>query len=1298
MADKETDVRETSPKQEGNRVIRSGSLSPVGNLINPTNVRIKGYLWKKHRKNKLWVGWHKRYFALVNNRLLYFKNDREMQAKMKAPRGEIALGADCTIGPSPEDPGKLGIAKFIMVVPPGGMIHLGGSSKEDADEWIKKLREVIKEQKTDGSRAAQVEESSSDDDDFVDEEGLPASHSMIGRKDSGLVNAEMSPTVKKRMQGNFTGAHKHGILYKRKTGIFAGWHQRYFILRGNELSYFKMDLKNNKNTLSKKCFRGLVTLTKEFQVGYDTSWDPEKKKKSEWHPFSIIGPNVKIGVATKSKEEAQSWVAEIQSSIESAPGKVRRGSMNSVLLEDGNISRAHRPSRPKSPTAAIPSTNEKRRGGHFRTNTIPDLAYREKPSFNLPQSPTSQHSSSSPNMGPPTYNGELLEGWLWKKYIRKKYWRGWHLRYFMLSGNTLQYFKDGRKKKVIGSVVLGSDCCVDFPGTTTNIKKNKSLFNFTVFLDGQPSQTVNEKNALILGTPKEEDAKRWTEAIRASVYNPHSKGNTKFHLHESDDEGEEETIPEMAVRYGDKIRLFTRSAYAPQSSGGTIGVFHKPGGHDVFVVPPNGLAVAPELFDNSTFFVIDPSWPREFPASSDKKLKELPGFGSELRYGDKIQLCDELGRIWCQDGGYAAPKRRTEIREKTEGRLIFHRMHQGSREGDIVHFGENNILIEALAPKSHKLRPIRNYKRSTSRLVGGYLSCNGVGRPIHFTIFRDAAASTEEKNRFSGINCKMEVRVVDALTDDSLFLPRQIESGEKVKLGTLYGGIHKVSLSISEHPGGSQSIVIPLPNAVIPARQLALGPTLRIESTHDLDSDLVLSCSWECKKWWSSQVSPQTMRKAVSKSQKLDLEWLLIASVALYCCIKTLWNNDTMLAISITMMILAIFPVLLRLRGAIAGDEDTDIYKTIFQRGITSRGTWSFSAVLREKRKDDANPRPQLRDVQSFGSEPGEIKHSPVDTRIDAYRSSCACEELPTSFKGQVNAGTSIKFSPEGEKMPNSFTNSHYNNFRVRAGPNYRKLKTKKPSKRELYSLLYCDTFRTDRKVTDFTTYLKFEPKEVDELVLLQEKLEEKRPDLKLPPIFTITLTWPNFAPPNPLWRAPVDGPGILFSLVFKAGDWWSSDDSNDVPALRLLSTWINSDFKDSHRERFKVAPLLVNIDECKIEGLVKSIVSRFNGKPFLSRPQHVFKDDVTRQMDSSGKAVDIRYHNISIDGYEFQYFPRQTCWSLMDKSTSFIIDMGFVIEARDDEEMPEQMLGHVRFNYLDAKQFPCWTPEEDVK
>jgi len=1339
-----------------------------------SNPKVCGYLWKKYRKNKFWKGWHKRYFALTENKLLYFKNERDLNMG-KRPRGEVTLGADGSVEVIPEEPGTK-IFKFMVLVPPAGMIHLGGSSQLETNEWIKELKQAISGQTVEGSAHAHVESSSEEEDDeehlidgTMDEKkhgitknvnaGEPSrmisaelhqssthapqmapnstSMALLGKSavrtkspvvspkstlprnhrrqdshrslNSEASNRPMSPsthTPRGAIHGTVTGAQKHGILSKKKKGLIKTWQKRYFILKGQSLSYYRMDLKDNQNTLSKKCFRDNIILTKAFTVGYGQRDLGGSKKKPEWFPFAVMGPRYELKLAAKTQEEAQSWVEEIQLAIDHAP-ETKAG----VESESERTPRRdHRPAKLHVASKMSPTASNRKRRGHHRNNTLPsssvldsagsNLAYNPSdmtgglagtPMSNLMGSPQSVTSNSSPvirsfgGLKGDWTNKVLHEGWLWKKYVRKKYWQGWHLRYFMLSGNCLQYFKDARKKKVLGSVVLGTDCCVDLPGTTMVVKKNKILYPFTVFLDGPSSNTPTVRTALLLATPREEDATKWTELLRLAVYGPQSSGdNTKFHIQDSDDEGEEREEEVLAVKLGEKIRLYTKTAYHRACAGGVIGIYRKPGQSDLFCVPPVGPAVAPELFEGVSFTLIEPNW-----SMNPDEWKEEKKFGTELRYGDKFQLADPYGRVWSNEGNYVFPKAREKIKAKAGCSLMFTRMQKGSRAGDTVHYGENNILIECVSKSRSK--PVRNYKKSNSRLIGGYLNGHGYGKPIHFMIQRDTVDRRRDPRT---IPATFEVTVINTKRNVDIDIPRlRISPGARIDLGVLYGGFNSVKVDIGE----SHSLNLDektTPDKKI-RRQITLSvPELKtlsgqkkngfdvVENIHDVGRDTELQCTWECKSWWKKTCE---VPEEQGETPSIGIAPLVLAFVVY---LQTLKNGDGIMAITIATFLLALFPILMQLRfGMIARKAFTSTNSTL-AGGFESRGFWRISLNLRRKtpiREIDKNRVPASPKMSAVPNATGGLEGAP--TRDDG-----ATAELPDSIQGRVPVGSSlrrIKYSDP--KIINSFSESHFHNFKLRCGTNYRKLKRKTPSKKELFSLLTAETLRTECKVMDMLPNLILPPETVDELVTRSSVLREKRPDLKIPPLFTVHLTWPNFPPPNPIWgNGNTDGKGVIFSIVFKLNDW--IDDSDD-PQISLLNEWINSPADSKYRERFKVLPHLVNADECKFEGLIKSIVNRFNGKPFLSRPQHCFNTGHTLQKNSKNEEVSIEYHNITIDGFMFPYLARSTVFTLLDRSTNFVIDMGFTIEAREDAEMPERVLGHTRMSYLDIRKFPLWKP-----
>merc|ERR1719204_3044996 len=88
---------------------------------------------------------------------------------------------------------------------------------------------------------------------------------------------------------------------------------------------------------------------------------------------------------------------------------------------------------------------------------------------------------------------------------------------------------------------------------------------------------------------------------------------------------------------------------------------------------------------------------------------------------------------------------------------------------------------------------------------------------------------------------------------------------------------------------------------------------------------------------------------------------------------------------------------------------------------------------------------------------------------------------------------------------------------------------------------------------------------------------------------------------------------------------------------------------------------------------VTKGLIKKYNAKPFLARTSTAFEH------------VPQVLFGVEIDIHLFSFAARKGLHAigLRDTLASGIIDIGFVIEGREDRELPEQMLSSVRISKL---------------
>lgn len=234
----------------------------------------------------------------------------------------------------------------------------------------------------------------------------------------------------------------------------------------------------------------------------------------------------------------------------------------------------------------------------------------------------------------------------------------------------------------------------------------------------------------------------------------------------------------LGVRYGQKIRLATTSAYAapavvasdyPGAASHQLGIgyYEKNGRHGILsCVPPLGERLA-HLFNEDEYLVLDPT--------------EQRSAGEPVHYGHTVVLVNQHGMVWNNKTrgitGYVGPRPRNmagemyvafhncrspdtkkEKKEKTmsapallssastasnvstsaSGSEASFVVTRSEVVGPPVRFGDANVAIVVVESNRHSQKfnkRLSNFKKPTSRIAGGYICCDGKGVELRFTLY-----------------------------------------------------------------------------------------------------------------------------------------------------------------------------------------------------------------------------------------------------------------------------------------------------------------------------------------------------------------------------------------------------------------------------------------------------------------------------------------------------------------------------------------------------------------------------------
>jgi len=284
----------------------------------------------------------------------------------------------------------------------------------------------------------------------------------------------------------------------------------------------------------------------------------------------------------------------------------------------------------------------------------------------------------------------------------------------------------------------------------------------------------------------------------------------------------------------------------------------------------------------------------------------------------------------------------------------------------------------------------------------------------------------------------------------------------------------------------------------------------------------------------------------------------------------------------------------------------------------------------------------------------------------------------------KIAVGSSMKMAPEAEWISCSWIDGDASDFSVRSGPNYARYKTKTTSGSALYKTIACDVLRNVYNDSNKIHHIgDHEEIIMPELHGVDMDLLKKSP---LPGVIICNCQIP-LKPPKMMGKPEAD-PGISLIFYYQISEETLSqslDPSSASPAVRHLIRFVKeAQSKKDMRRRFKLIGMVMNMAEIGLPSFLRG----YNGKPaIINKSGQLFFGKTSGPNPYSYMEMDILVHT-------FAFIARKGLYSVRDSISRMSLRAGFVIQAEDDDEMPECLFGCTAlFNLNYAQALPVNLP-----
>lgn len=282
-------------------------------------------------------------------------------------------------------------------------------------------------------------------------------------------------------------------------------------------------------------------------------------------------------------------------------------------------------------------------------------------------------------------------------------------------------------------------------------------------------------------------------------------------------------------------------------------------------------------------------------------------------------------------------------------------------------------------------------------------------------------------------------------------------------------------------------------------------------------------------------------------------------------------------------------------------------------------------------------------------------------------------------------AGSSVpelKDLSEGSRLEAAqmWSQCEASSFNLRIGPNYKSTGAKAPSPNELYDLVGIDFLQSRKRIQHIGEKVIFPPEWTegyvssdggsgDDAVEFRDVLDKQHSHI--PTLLIVNTQFPREFSSSMFGEAKKDGDGWNLVHYFRVKKSTLAELENFETASNAVKLFAKyyREAPDSYKMsnstwhgRFKLMSRCENIDEFGLP----SFITSYNAKPCLIRNTLMMYHGET----------DHSYLEIDVNVHEFGSLPKKALGILMDKFAGMRVSTGFCIESREDEEMPETLLG----------------------